>query len=74
MWLLEHVNPRFPLVVEVETDFLNDENGETIEELDEYLSEGEEGEGIVLQAQYPWEGTFRDYEYEELLGRVFNIL
>ncbi|KAK9159326.1 hypothetical protein Scep_005900 [Stephania cephalantha] len=58
----------------VETDFLNDENGETVEELDEQLAEGEEGEGIVLQAQYPWEGTDRDYEYEELLGRVFNIL
>ncbi|KAL2931481.1 Eukaryotic translation initiation factor 2 subunit beta [Bienertia sinuspersici] len=35
------------------------------------------GRGIVLQAErqrYPWEGSDRDYLYEELLGRVFNIL
>lgn len=24
--------------------------------------------------RYPWEGTDRDYNYDELLGRVFNIL
>eukprot|EP00475_Leptophrys_vorax_P039353 TRINITY_DN7099_c0_g1_i1.p1 TRINITY_DN7099_c0_g1~~TRINITY_DN7099_c0_g1_i1.p1 ORF type:complete len:354 (+),score=50.52 TRINITY_DN7099_c0_g1_i1:106-1062(+) len=36
----------------------------------------EEAEGIVLGAptRLPWEGTDRDYTYEELLGRVFNIL
>ncbi|WVZ67090.1 hypothetical protein U9M48_016226 [Paspalum notatum var. saurae] len=36
----------------------------------------EQGEGIVLGGgpRYPWEGTDRDYKYEELLDRVFNIL
>ncbi|XP_072961064.1 eukaryotic translation initiation factor 2 subunit beta-like [Typha angustifolia] len=60
----------------VETDFLNDENGDAGEDVnDEQIREDEEGEGIVLGgAQYPWEGTDRDYKYEELLGRVFNIL
>uniref|UniRef100_A0A175YLC7 Eukaryotic translation initiation factor 2 subunit beta n=1 Tax=Daucus carota subsp. sativus TaxID=79200 RepID=A0A175YLC7_DAUCS len=33
-----------------------------------------EGEGSEKQPQYPWEGSDRDYEYEELLGRVFHIL
>ncbi|KAG8388791.1 hypothetical protein BUALT_Bualt02G0161900 [Buddleja alternifolia] len=54
------------------TDLLNDEKENVAEELDD-VGEEEEGEGIVLQ-QYPWEGSDRDYEYEELLGRVFNIL
>ncbi|KAK9280239.1 hypothetical protein L1049_013926 [Liquidambar formosana] len=57
----------------VETDILNDESGGVGEDLDGRIGEDEEGEGIVLQ-QYPWEGSDRDYEYEELLGRVFNIL
>jgi hypothetical protein len=26
----------------------------------------EEGEGIVLRSAYPWEGTTRDYYYEEV--------
>jgi hypothetical protein len=26
----------------------------------------EEGEGIVLRSAYPWEGTTRDYFYEEV--------
>ncbi|XP_057477230.1 eukaryotic translation initiation factor 2 subunit beta-like [Actinidia eriantha] len=55
----------------VETDSLNDENVDKEEDLD---GEDEEGEEIVLQQQYPWEGSNRDYDYEELLGRVFNIL
>ncbi|KAF0907545.1 hypothetical protein E2562_018358 [Oryza meyeriana var. granulata] len=43
--------------------------------LDDQIVEEEEGEGIVLGApRYPWEGTDRDYNYDELLGRVFNIL
>ncbi|CAM6015776.1 unnamed protein product [Sphagnum balticum] len=33
-----------------------------------------EAEAIVLGVHYPWEGSDRDYKYEELLGRVFNIL
>ncbi|GFY83870.1 eukaryotic translation initiation factor 2 beta subunit [Actinidia rufa] len=55
----------------VETDSLNDENVDKEEDLD---GEDEEGEEIALQQQYPWEGSNRDYDYEELLGRVFNIL
>ncbi|KAI3997597.1 hypothetical protein MKX01_011014 [Papaver californicum] len=58
----------------VESEFLNEENGDATEDLDDQVKEDEEGEGIVLQTRYPWEGTDRDYEYEELLGRVFNIL
>ncbi|KAI3911415.1 hypothetical protein MKW98_010302, partial [Papaver atlanticum] len=58
----------------VESEFLNGDNGDAIEDLDDQVKEDEEGEGIVLQTRYPWEGTDRDYEYEELLGRVFNIL
>ncbi|PIA53971.1 hypothetical protein AQUCO_00900503v1 [Aquilegia coerulea] len=59
----------------VETDFLNEENGDNREDIDDVTGEDEEGEGIVLQQSiYPWEGSDRDYYYEELLGRVFNIL
>eukprot|EP00262_Sarcandra_glabra_P009217 TRINITY_DN23297_c0_g1_i1.p1 TRINITY_DN23297_c0_g1~~TRINITY_DN23297_c0_g1_i1.p1 ORF type:complete len:270 (-),score=62.65 TRINITY_DN23297_c0_g1_i1:187-996(-) len=58
----------------VETDFLNEENGDDGEDLDDHVGEDEEGEGIVLQTRYPWEGSDRDYKYEELLDRVFNIL
>ncbi|KAL2543303.1 Eukaryotic translation initiation factor 2 subunit beta [Abeliophyllum distichum] len=56
----------------VHTDLLNDETDNAGDDLDDIV-EDEEGEGIVLQ-QYPWDGSDRDYEYEELLGRVFNIL
>ncbi|CAI9776528.1 unnamed protein product [Fraxinus pennsylvanica] len=56
----------------VHTDLLSDEKENLGDDLDD-IGEDEEGEGIVLQ-QYPWEGSDRDYEYEELLGRVFNIL
>ncbi|MQL76871.1 hypothetical protein Taro_009292 [Colocasia esculenta] len=60
----------------VETDFLNDEHGDAGEDLDgDTVGEDEEAEGIVLGGgQFPWEGTDRDYFYEELLDRVFNIL
>ncbi|XP_058110713.1 eukaryotic translation initiation factor 2 subunit beta-like [Magnolia sinica] len=58
----------------VETDFMNEENGEGGEDLDDHIGEEEEAEGIVLQSRYPWEGSDRDYKYEELLDRVFNIL
>ncbi|KAL6504102.1 hypothetical protein OROGR_026025 [Orobanche gracilis] len=54
-------------------DLLNEENENLEEDLDDTIGEDEEGVGIVLQ-QYPWEGSDRDYEYEEILGRVFNIL
>ncbi|KAL5974824.1 hypothetical protein ACLOJK_031496, partial [Asimina triloba] len=59
----------------VETDFLNEENKDPGDDLDDdHIGEDEEGEGIVLLSRYPWEGTDRDYKYEELLDRVFNIL
>ncbi|KAK2974592.1 hypothetical protein RJ640_025241 [Escallonia rubra] len=59
----------------VQTDLLEDEKEIAGDDLDDNFGEDEEGEGIVLQQQrLPWEGTDRDYEYEELLGRVFNIL
>lgn len=60
----------------VEPDFLEDENGDAGEDgSGEQFGDDEQGEGIVLGGtQYPWEGTDRDYHYEELLGRVFNIL
>lgn len=32
----------------------------------EQTGENEEGEGIVLEASYPWEGSDRDYHYEEV--------
>lgn len=36
--------------------------------------EGEENAETVKSTGLPWEGTDRDYHYEELLGRVFGIL
>ncbi|ERN20284.1 hypothetical protein AMTR_s00066p00171460 [Amborella trichopoda] len=58
----------------VETD-LNEDNGDAGDDINgDDVGEDEEGEGIVLQGRYPWEGTDRDYKYEELLDRVFNIL
>lgn len=32
----------------------------------EHPAEDEEGEGIILGASNPWEGSDRDYEYEEV--------
>ncbi|KAK7385625.1 hypothetical protein VNO78_31369 [Psophocarpus tetragonolobus] len=57
----------------VEISNLNDESADAIEDLDDH-PEDDEAEMIAPQARYPWEGSDRDYEYEELLGRVFNIL
>lgn len=35
--------------------------------LGDQIGEDEEGEGIILGgARYPWEGTDRDYKYEEV--------
>lgn len=56
----------------VESSLLNEENEDVGEDLDDLGKD--EREGVVLQQRYPWEGSDRDYEYEELLGRVFNIL
>ncbi|GMN53815.1 hypothetical protein TIFTF001_022944 [Ficus carica] len=58
----------------VESSVFIDEGPEAGEELEDRVGDDEEGEGIDLQPRYPWEGSDRDYEYEELLGRVFNIL
>ncbi|KAM7257380.1 hypothetical protein ACFE04_013121 [Oxalis oulophora] len=57
----------------VEKDILDEETKEG-EVVDELGGDDEEGEGIDLRQRYPWEGSDRDYFYEELLGRVFNIL
>ncbi|KAK1353127.1 Eukaryotic translation initiation factor 2 subunit beta [Heracleum sosnowskyi] len=59
---------------QVQTDLLDEEKENVADDLEDNIGEDEEGEGIILQQQLPWEGTERDYEYEELLGRVFNIL
>ncbi|XP_009416325.1 eukaryotic translation initiation factor 2 subunit beta isoform X2 [Musa acuminata AAA Group] len=61
---------------QVDTNFLNDENGDVVDDqTGDQVGGEDEGEGIVLGVgRYPWEGTDRDYKYEELLGRVFNIL
>ncbi|WZZ21892.1 hypothetical protein YC2023_123279 [Brassica napus] len=60
---------------------LNEESLDAAEDLDgifiaEHANDEEDAEGIDLQQQqrYPWEGSDRDYIYDELLGRVFNIL
>lgn len=33
----------------------------------DHAAEDENGEGIVLESRDPWEGSDRDYEYEEVL-------
>ncbi|CAL5061010.1 unnamed protein product [Urochloa decumbens] len=50
--------------------------GDGEEAQDDQAVDDEQGEGIVLGGgpRYPWDGTDRDYKYEELLDRVFNIL
>ncbi|KAH9298205.1 hypothetical protein KI387_029887, partial [Taxus chinensis] len=59
----------------VEGSFQDDENVETVEDDNgKHEGESEEIEEIDSPDRYPWEGTDRDYKYEELLGRVFNIL
>lgn len=45
-----------------------------VEEGDIEDDDDEEAEAIDLTPQLAWEGTDRDYIYEELLDRVFNIL
>lgn len=61
----------------VQNDLPAEEEGDAEEDVEgEAFGEDEQGEGIVLGGltRYPWEGTDRDYKYEELLDRVFNIL
>lgn len=40
---------------------------------DDQIGEDEQGEGIVLggATQYPWEGTDRDYKYDEVIDIHF---
>eukprot|EP00245_Coleochaete_scutata_P006765 TRINITY_DN21546_c0_g1_i1.p1 TRINITY_DN21546_c0_g1~~TRINITY_DN21546_c0_g1_i1.p1 ORF type:complete len:306 (+),score=111.46 TRINITY_DN21546_c0_g1_i1:72-989(+) len=48
-----------------------------VEDGDEGLEEDEPAEGIELgesSTRLPWEGSDRDYKYEELLDRVFRVL
>jgi len=61
----------------VEGELLEEENIDPEDEtngLEAEFDDDEPAEGIELGTVYPWEGTDRDYKYEELLGRVFNIL
>ncbi|KAK9054976.1 hypothetical protein SSX86_026055 [Deinandra increscens subsp. villosa] len=59
----------------IQTDLLDDDKEAGDGDLDDPIAEDEQAEGIVLEQQkLPWEGTDRDYKYEELLGRVFHIL
>ncbi|KAK4802156.1 hypothetical protein SAY86_000359 [Trapa natans] len=53
---------------------LNDENQDPCEDLADNAGEDEDVNGTFPLQAYPWEGSDRDYQYEELLGRVFNIL
>ncbi|KAL5711498.1 hypothetical protein ACHQM5_021946 [Ranunculus cassubicifolius] len=51
---------------QVEIDLSNEDNADNQEDLDDRIGEDEEGEGIILeQPRYAWEGSDRDYEYEE---------
>ncbi|KAJ0238711.1 Eukaryotic translation initiation factor 2 subunit beta [Hirschfeldia incana] len=61
----------------VDSSSLDTESVDPSADVEEHPDEEEEAEGIDLQQQqqrYPWEGSDRDYIYDELLGRVFNIL
>lgn len=52
----------------VQIDLPADEDGDAGEDLDgEQFAEDEQGQGIVLGGtRFPWEGTDRDYKYEEV--------
>uniref|UniRef100_A0A6N2LV31 Eukaryotic translation initiation factor 2 subunit beta n=1 Tax=Salix viminalis TaxID=40686 RepID=A0A6N2LV31_SALVM len=61
----------------VETSLLEEETGDARYPFlfSDHPGEDENGESADLpQQRFPWDGTDRDYDYEELLGRVFNIL
>ncbi|XP_024367688.1 eukaryotic translation initiation factor 2 subunit beta [Physcomitrium patens] len=61
----------------VEGEAAEEDNAGTEDEANDLgeVDDEEPAVGIELGvAVYPWEGTDRDYKYEELLGRVFNIL
>ncbi|GKC92516.1 eukaryotic translation initiation factor 2 subunit beta-like protein [Tanacetum coccineum] len=69
--LSEKVSPEN---VNVDTEPLDEDKENNGEDVNDSTSQDEEGEGIVLEDKLPREGTDRDYQYEELLGRVFHIL
>ncbi|EXB56017.1 hypothetical protein L484_018806 [Morus notabilis] len=52
----------------VESNILIDESGDAPEELEDRTGDDGDGEGggIVLHSRYPWEGSDRDYAYEEV--------
>ncbi|KAM7523999.1 hypothetical protein LguiA_013901 [Lonicera macranthoides] len=60
----------------VQTSILDDEKENVGGDLDDHTLEEEQGDVIVLQQEQrlPWEGADRDYEYDELLGRVADLL
>ncbi|KAK2376678.1 eukaryotic translation initiation factor [Trifolium repens] len=58
----------------VEISNLNEESRDAVEDFDDHAEVDDEEEAVALQPRYPWEGSDRDYQYEELVGRVFNIL
>ncbi|XP_071720621.1 eukaryotic translation initiation factor 2 subunit beta-like [Rutidosis leptorrhynchoides] len=60
---------------QVETDPLDDDKENNGEDLERPVGENVENqENGDQENRLPWEGTDRDYTYEELLGRVFHIL
>ncbi|PSR95011.1 Eukaryotic translation initiation factor 2 subunit beta like [Actinidia chinensis var. chinensis] len=58
----------------VQTDVLSDEKENAGDDFDDPIGEEEEGEGIILQPQFPWEGSDRDYEYEEVRAHLSFFL
>lgn len=61
---------------QVELDIDDDDEGDVAEDNDDGKNIEEEiGESIVFGGErFPWEGTDRDYKYEEILDRVFHTL
>ncbi|CAO2816060.1 unnamed protein product [Amaranthus hypochondriacus] len=59
--------------IPVDSNLFDADGGEE-EEADVGDKEQDDETNDLQQFQSPWEGNTRDYEYEEILGRVFNIL
>ncbi|KAJ7298910.1 hypothetical protein O6H91_12G035500 [Diphasiastrum complanatum] len=58
-----------------ENEVIEEENGDAVPESNGFeVEDDEEAQEIILGVRFPWEGSDRDYKYEELLDRVFNIL
>ncbi|GKV52442.1 hypothetical protein SLEP1_g59022 [Rubroshorea leprosula] len=62
----------------VETNILNEEIGDVADDLNDHPGEDDEGEVVAQQQHYPWEGSDRDYIYEEVYilnsSYVFSLL